>query len=91
MTGGAAYILKGHGSIHPAWVRDCFCLFRDRAVNIRKLVLLSNGQAACYAMLEIHFVLSPDELAKADPALFLADLQTVMNAQQWQDQSLTAV
>ena len=86
--GGEFYILKGHGSIDPAWVRDCFCLFRDRAVNIRKLVLLSDGQPERYAMLELHFVLSPDEMANSQPGLFIADLQATLSRQQWQDQSL---
>jgi hypothetical protein len=91
MMGREVYILKGYGSIDPAWVRDCFCLFRDRAVNIRKLVLLSNGQPERYAMLELHFVLSPDEVANSQPGLFLAELQATVASQQWQDQSLTAV
>jgi hypothetical protein len=91
MTGGEAYILKAHGSIDPLWVRNCFSLFRDRAVNIRKLVLLGNGQSERFAMLELHFVLSPNELDNKQPGLFLADLQAILVSQHWYNHTLSAV
>lgn len=89
MTGGAAYILKGHGSIDPAWVRNCFRLFKERSVNIRKLVLLKNGQPNYFAMLEIQFVLSPDQVEKPDSQAFLAELREQIASQSWHEQTLT--
>lgn len=89
MSGGTAYLLKGHGSIEPDWVRDCFRLFKDRAVNIRKLVLLRNGQPDHFAMLEIQFTLPVDEDQTGAPDEFLAILQTRLAAQRWNEQSLT--
>ena len=93
MSGGTAYIFKGHGSIEPDWVRDCFRLFRDRAVNIRKLVLLRDGQPEHFAMLEIQFVLPASEAeipeSNAKTGDFLEVLEARVASQRWNEQSLT--
>jgi hypothetical protein len=57
MANSVTYILKGYGRIDSGWVKDCFGLFREQDVNIRKLLLLKNGHPDCFSMLEVHFVL----------------------------------
>lgn len=86
MSGGAAYILKGYGTIDPQWMRECFHLFRESAVNIRKLVLLKNGHPERFSFLEIQFVLPATE---AERFFFLEALQTRLAAQTWQEKTLT--
>ncbi len=82
MHGGASYILKGHGQIDPVWVQGCFQLFKERSVNIRKLLLLKNGQPERFAMLEIQFVVSPEDTQ------FLSALQERLATQSWTEQSV---
>ncbi|HEY9687897.1 MAG TPA: hypothetical protein V6C52_13055 [Coleofasciculaceae cyanobacterium] len=64
MTANVNYTLKGYGRIDPAWMRDCFQLFKERRINIRKLLLMQNGDPAYYSMLELQFVL-PSEAAQS--------------------------
>lgn len=88
MSGGAAYILKGYGSIDPQWVRECFHLFKENSVNIRKLVLLKNGQPDRFALLEIQFVLPQEQ---AQESSFMQALTSRLSTQQWQEQTLTSL
>jgi len=88
------YILKGYGSIQPDWVQDCLRLFKDEQINLRKMVLLKNGDPKCFSMLEIHFLLPQASTAQdthtgngsAHP--FLGQLQTSLNRQTWIQQTL---
>lgn len=85
MSGGTAYILKGYGSIDPQWMRECFHLFRENAVNIRKLVLLKNGHPDRFFQLEIQFVPPADATQTAE---FIQALTARLSTQQWQEQTL---
>jgi hypothetical protein len=91
MTGNASvtYVLKGHGAIDPAWMRGCLNLFKERRVNIRRLVvtsdaLLSHDDARCFSMLEIQFALP----AADAPNPFLGLLESTLQQQHWIDRTL---
>jgi hypothetical protein len=71
MTASVSYTLKGYGRIDPAWMRDCFQLFKERRVNIRKLLLMQDGDPAYYSMLELQFVVPPE----AEQSSFLKTLE----------------
>jgi glycine cleavage system regulatory protein len=76
------YVLKGYGTIEPGWVQDCFRLFRERSINIRKLLLLKTADPDKYAMLEVQFVVASD----AGP--FLDTLEQCLNKQCWSSKEL---
>ena len=86
MADSAVYLLKGYGRIAPDWMRDCFRLFKERQVNIRKLVLMQNGDPTCFSMLEIQFVLMPEE-----HTAFLAGLEDRLSEQAWVEKTLLPV
>ncbi len=83
MVGPLAYTLKGYGTFDMAWMRDCFRLFKDRQVNIRKLLLLKSGPSQACSMLEIQFTLPPEA---ADG--FLQALEECTRGVAWQEKSL---
>ena len=88
MANSATYVLKGYGNIDPGWVRECFGLFKAQDVCIRKLLLLKNGNPACFSMLEIHFSLPQLDEALPDHP-FLTDLSSRLAEQDWKEQTLT--
>jgi hypothetical protein len=65
MTASVNYTLKGTGRIDPAWMRECFRLFKERRINIRKLLLMQNGDPGCFSLLELQFVLTPEAAQSA--------------------------
>jgi hypothetical protein len=90
------YILQGHGAIEAHWVQGCLHLFKRHQINLRKVVLLKNGNPDCFSMLEIHFLL-PQESETLEDATgrdnaqthpFLIQLQDTLAQQVWSDQSL---
>ncbi len=83
MLASTAFTFKGYGRIDPVWMRECLQLFRERQINIRKLVLLKNGDPACFSMMEIQFVPSGQ-----DAEAFLARLEECLRCQPWQHRSL---
>jgi hypothetical protein len=83
------YILKGYGSIQPDWVQDCLRLFKSEQVNLRKVVLLKNGDPRCFSMLELHFLL-PQGHPLHDAHPFLGQLKTSLTQQSWIQQTLLA-
>jgi hypothetical protein len=87
MVGNATYRLKGYGTIDAAWLRECLALFKQQQVNIRRLVVMQNGQPSCYGMVEIHFVLSHQNLPeRVIPFLDLLDI--LLKKQRWREQTL---
>lgn len=90
MADSVTYILKGHGHIDPLWVKQCFGLFKAQGICIRKLLLMKNGNPACFSMLEIHFVL-PESMAGGNAAVFLEILNGQLLQQDWIEQTLTLV
>ena len=79
-----AYVLKGYGQIESDWILLFFALFKQQRVNIRKLILLQNGRAGSFAMLEVHFIPPCGE----GQAPFLQELEQHLSLQNWQAQSL---
>lgn len=90
MTGGAVYILKGQGQIDPLWVRDSLMLFKESAINIRKLILLKNGQPDMFSLLEIQFVLPSGTPPNHSADDFMQALRIRLANQSWHLQSLVA-
>lgn len=88
MTHDGIIILKGYGSIEPAWMSCFFALLKRRHVNIRKLVLLQNGHSSSisghFSQLEVHFVPPVGE----EQTVFMTLLQEHLALQTWQEQSL---
>lgn len=84
MANDGVYILKGYGHLEPVWVNRFFALFRQRQVNIRKLVLLKNGHPECFSMLEVHFVLS----LQGEHSAFMELLSEHLLQQAWDEHSL---
>lgn len=95
------YILQGYGTIQPQWVQSCLHLFKSQQINLRKVILLKNGNPDCFSMLEIHFLLEQDanrppanNLDPSEAALpnsphpFLEQLQQALAKQSWAEQSL---
>lgn len=91
------YILQGYGAIQPQWVQDCLQLFKTEQVNLRKVVLLKNGDPRCFSMLEIHFLLpqswKTEESSSQAPATesehpFLSQLTLTLAQQTWASQTL---
>ena len=85
MSGSATYVLKGYGRIEPGWMQDCFRLFKERSVNIRRLVLMKTEDPDCFSMLEIQFVLTPDQIG----ATFLTTLEERLSALSLSEKTLT--
>jgi hypothetical protein len=81
------YILKGYGSIQPDWVQSCLQLFKSEQINLRKVVLLKNGDPRCFSMLELHFLL-PQGQPLHDAHPFLGQLKTSLSRQPWTQQTL---
>lgn len=79
----ALYTLKGYGRIEPGWMRECFRLFKTRGVNIRKLVLMKNGQPDCFSMLELQFA-----VGNSEEAAFLPLLESQLSQLKWISQTL---
>jgi hypothetical protein len=82
MPGAQSYVLTGYGSIESAWVREFFNLFKREQVNIRKVVLLKNGDPRLFSMMEIQFVVKPEQEA------FLGNLNRHLDKLSWQEKTL---
>jgi hypothetical protein len=76
------YVLTGYGSMESAWVREFFNLFKREQVNIRKVVLLKNGDPKVFAMLEIQFVIQPGQDG------FMSNLNRHLDKLSWQEKTL---
>ena len=83
MPDQSTYLLKGHGTLEPGWVSTCFALFKERGINIRKLVLVRNA-APQLDTLEIQFV-----LRESDREAFLQSLERQLDSLAWQDKTLS--
>ena len=92
------YVLQGYGTIRDEWVRDCLHLFKSQNINLRKVVLMKNGNPDSFSMLEIHFILPQEAANLTTNALeqakqeqpFLEQLQAALAQQNWVKQSLKA-
>lgn len=88
MLSTTAYVLKAQGEFDVAWMRDCFRLFKERQVNIRKFLLLRKGNADAASMLEIQFVLAENNPASE---AFLQALDERTRQVRWQSRQLGPV
>jgi hypothetical protein len=89
------YVFSGAGSIDPFWVRTCLNLFRERQVNIRRLVLLRaipehKSRDAFFSHMELQFSLPVSPAALLSPP-FLALLEQQLKRQHWTQQAFQAL
>lgn len=95
MTASGQYVFKGVGQIDADWVGLCLHLFRQKQINIRRLVLLKDLQKpvqaqvnpSCFSCMELQFTLNENQPQATN---FQDELQALLARQDWLKQEYKA-
>jgi hypothetical protein len=95
MTASTQYVFKGVGQIDADWVGLCLHLFRQKQINIRRLVLLKGLQkqaqpqanSSCFSCMELQFTLPGNQPQTSE---FQSELKTLLARQHWFQQEYKA-